>query len=73
MQPLDAIGPSDLPAITFVGSGEGTHAGTLNTGTPATAGRWRGSGLRRGQLRFTLCNARPGDYTVPIRFVLSAP
>ena len=40
---------------------------------PSTVGRWRGSGLRRGRLVFTLRDGTAGPSSVPVRFVLSAP
>ena len=73
VQPIDAAIGQDPTTITFAGVGAGTRAGTLSAAVPATAGRWTGSGRRSGRLLFTLCNARPGVYTVPVRFVLSAP
>lgn len=37
-------------------------------------GRWIGSGTRRGSVAFTLEGAtHPGSYSMPVRFVLSAP
>jgi len=66
MTPVDAV-------VTFSGSGDGTQAGTLSTVTPATAGRWHGSGLRRGRLVFRLRDAAHAPMSVPVRFVLSAP
>src|SRR5919107_4749505 len=41
-------------SITFEGEGDGTLAGALQGSGPAIAGRWQGSGLRRGRVRFTL-------------------
>jgi hypothetical protein len=66
LTPIDAV-------VTFSGSGEGTRAGTLTSVVPATAGRWHGSGLRRGHLVFRLRDASAGPSSVPVRFVLSAP
>ena len=73
VQPIDAPSvrirrPSHSPA-----SARGHAPAHSATAVPATAGRWTGSGRRSGRLLFTLCNARPGVYTVPVRFVLSAP
>lgn len=59
--------------ITFDGDGEGTRAGVLAMDGPSTVGRWRGSGLRRGRVVFTLREATAGASSVPVRFVLSAP
>ena len=59
--------------VTFSGSGDGTGAGILSTIASATAGRWHGSGLRRGRLVFRLRDAAHAPMSVPVRFVLSAP
>jgi len=59
-------------AITFEGEGDGTIAGTL-AATPSVAGRWQGSGLRKGRVRFTLLTGAAGSYEVPVRFVLTTP
>ena len=58
--------------VTFRGDGAGTVAGTLGAAGPTPVARWTGSGLRRGRLTFLL-RAGAGTYTLPIRFVLSAP
>jgi hypothetical protein len=63
--------PEGTP-VTFVGDGPGTDPGTLGAGLPTVAARWTGSGLRSGRLTFVL-RAPPGTYTIPVRFVLSAP
>jgi hypothetical protein len=59
--------------LTFVGEGEGTRGGTLVGGTSSVAARWTGSGHRTGRLVFALRTRASGSYTVPVRFVLSAP
>jgi len=70
----DALGgASDVGAVvTVAGDGEGTLTGVLRSGVPVLAGRWTGSGLRAGRLRFSM-NAGAGAYTLPVRFVLTAP
>ena len=66
-------GASDLELdLSFSGEGDGTRSGSLSS-LPSIAGRWTGSGAHRGRLSFALRAALPGDYTVPLRFVLSAP
>ena len=60
-------------AVTFAGEGEGTRSGALIAHAPAVAGRWNGSGLRTGRMGFALRSAAPGRYSLPVRFVLSAP
>jgi hypothetical protein len=47
--------------------------GSLDPSAQVVAGRWVGSGKRAGQLAFRLRSAVPGMYSVPVRFVLSAP
>jgi hypothetical protein len=67
-------GASDLESsVTFVGLGLGTLDGALGVARPAVAARWSGSGLRQGRLLFALRAGASGSYTVPVRFVLSAP
>lgn len=62
-----------VDAITFEGAGEGTTSGVLGSGSPAVAGRWTGSGQRTGRLIFTLYATNSGSYSVPVKFVLTAP
>jgi hypothetical protein len=69
---LPSMDCPDGTALTFVGEGPGTSAGTLDPVAPTIAARWTGSGLRTGRLKFVL-HTSPGTYTVPVRFVLSAP
>lgn len=59
--------------VTFAGDGDAAAGGTLDPTGPAVAGQWRGSGLRRGRLLFTLKASAAGTYEVPLRFVLSTP
>jgi hypothetical protein len=59
-------------ALTFSGAGDGTVSGALTT-APVQAARWHGSGHRRGVLTFEFRAAAPGEYLVPVHFVLSAP
>ncbi len=66
LTPVDGV-------VTFSGTGDGTRDGTLSTGGPALAGRWHGSGLRRGRLVFRLRDPARVPVSVPVRFVLSAP
>jgi hypothetical protein len=78
VEPLHAIngpgGAADVDASVSVG-GEGTGliGGTLALNGPTLAGRWHGAGLREGRLVFTLHANASGNYTVPVRFVLSMP
>lgn len=78
VEPLRAIegpgGAADADAaVEFAGDGTGTLAGRLEAAAPAVAGRWIGSGRRTGRLRFSLRSPASGAYTLPVRFVLSAP
>ena len=67
-----AGGPSADLAVGYRGDGE--NAGTLSGAGPHVAGRWTGSGLREGRVSFTLRGATgSGTYSLPLRFVLSAP
>lgn len=78
IEPLGAFGARGeldeaASTLTFVGEGEGTRGGTLVGGTSSVAARWTGSGHRTGRLVFALRTHARGSYTVPLRFVLSAP
>jgi len=59
--------------LAFSGVGEGTLSGTVAPTGLTVAGRWNGSGLRQGRLVFTLRTTAAGEYSIPVRFVLSAP
>lgn len=73
LRAIEGPGASDLePDLSFSGEGDGTRSGSLSS-LPSIAGRWTGSGAHNGRLSFALRAALPGDYTVPLRFVLSAP
>jgi hypothetical protein len=78
VEPLRAItgpgGASDVEtALTFGAQGDGLLSEVLQPSTPIVAGRWNGSGLRTGRVMFKLRASATGHYTVPVRFVLSAP
>jgi hypothetical protein len=60
-------------SLEFAGEGDGALSGSLAPSAPAVAGRWVGSGKRTGRLVFALRASAPGHYTLPVRFVLSAP
>ncbi len=71
MRQLD--GPGGSVDVSFNGEGEGTRDGALSDGAPSVVGRWTGSGSRAGRVAFSLRAAAPGDYNVPLRFVLTTP
>ncbi len=78
VEPVRAIegpgGAADVEAsVAFAGEGAGTLAGQIAPSSAAAAGRWTGSGRRTGRLRFSLRAGAAGAYTLPVRFVLSAP
>jgi hypothetical protein len=78
IEPLGSIagpgGAADVDAgISFDGDGDGTRSGTLGSAVPSIAGRWHGSGLHQGRLRFTLRATASGHYELPVRFVLTTP
>ena len=60
-------------AVTFIGEGDGTLAGTLETNRSVVAAQWSGGGQRRGRLIFTLRASAPGDYTLPVSYSLDTP
>lgn len=64
---------ADPGAVRFAGEGAGTLDGDLPAAGLSTAGRWLGSGMRTGRIVFSLAAAPAGSYTLPVRFVLSAP
>lgn len=67
-------GAADVESsMTFAGEGDGTLGGVISAAGPTVAGRWIGSGLRSGRLLFALRAAASGTYTIPMRFILSAP
>lgn len=74
IEPLGGIddGAEGIAAMTFAGEGQGTGRGALAVGGLTPVARWTGSGLRTGRLTFTL-RAAAGRYTVPVRFLLTAP
>ena len=72
--PSSVEGPADAQtSLTFSGVGEGTLSGAVAPSGLTVASRWTGSGLRHGTLVFALRATAPGKYTIPVRFVLSAP
>jgi hypothetical protein len=78
IEPVRAIGgpggAADVDAaMSFAGTGDATLTGLVRARGPAVAARWSGSGRRSGQLVFSLRASAPGNYTLPVRFVLSAP
>ena len=60
-------------AVTFSGDGAGTTQGTMVESRPIVAGRWVGSGRHTGRIVFELRAPVAGRYTLPVRFVLTAP
>jgi hypothetical protein len=60
-------------AVTFSGDGAGTTQGTIVASRPIVAGRWVGSGRHTGRIVFELRAPVAGRYTLPVRFVVSAP
>ena len=78
VEPVRAVqgpgGAADVEAaVTFAGEGTGTLSGALRPASTTVAGRWTGSGLRTGRLVFALRAGSSGSYTLPVRFILSAP
>jgi hypothetical protein len=67
-------GPSaNAVVVEYGGAFDGVVPGVLSTG-PQVAGRWTGSGVRHGQLVFTLRSpVTLTGGTIPLRFVLATP
>jgi hypothetical protein len=64
---------SGAVVIEYAGSEPGMLSGALSR-VPQVAGRWTGSGVRRGTLTFTLRSAGPvAGGSLPLRFLLSVP
>ena len=59
--------------LSIAAAGGDVLAGGALGGAPRVAGRWSGSGLRSGAIVFRLQGGAAGRYSVPVRFVLSAP
>jgi hypothetical protein len=60
--------------IGFSGAGDGTVDGVLVERQPSVAARWASSGIREGQLTFSVRgDIGPAGAVVPLRFVLSTP
>lgn len=71
--PQDSRSPDDdRPVLAFNGEAPGILTGVVSTDLSTVVARWAGSGLRAGRLTFALRAAR-GSYSVPVRFVLTAP
>lgn len=75
VSPADLEGAGGLPGVrlTFAGDGPGIASGALTWSESSVAGRWSGSGLRRGNLVFELHGAPPGVYTARVRLALTTP
>ena len=58
--------------LSFSGEGAGTRVGSVS-GEPTIVGRWTGAGSHTGRVSFALRAGVRGAYTVPLRFVLTAP
>jgi hypothetical protein len=59
--------------VQFVGEGDATLSGALPAGVTRIVARWIGGGQRRGRIVFTLRNAPPGAYSIPVRLSVSVP
>ena len=57
--------------LIFSGAGEGVLSGELIGGAPAIVARYIGGGQRHGQIVFTLEDAAPGIYTVPVSLFIT--
>ena len=63
----------DATNVSVANLGEGGAQGAMTTMRPVIAGRWIGSGRRTGRISFSLFASTAGVYSIPVRFVLSAP
>ena len=60
-------------ALSFIGEGDGMLAGSIAMTESTILGRWQGSGLREGRVIFKLRTNAAGNYSLPVRLVLSTP
>lgn len=67
-----APGAPDLALVFTSGAGP-QEGGRLAAGEPVVLARWSGGGRRTGRIVFTLEDAAPGLYTVPIQLTISVP
>jgi hypothetical protein len=58
--------------VTVAAQGQAACGGRLAVNVATPVARWIGSGLRTGRVTFTM-RAVAGLYTVPVRFLLTAP
>ena len=78
LEPVGGVqAPERGPAaqdLSVLYEGEGGNSGTASDAGRHVVGRWTGSGVRGGQVSFTLRGAEtPGVYSLSVKFVLSAP
>jgi hypothetical protein len=78
VEPMLAIqgpgGAADVEtSLSVSGEGQGLVSANLSATSGTVIGRWQGSGLRAGRLVFSLRANAAGNYSVPVRFVLSTP
>lgn len=67
-------GAADVDTVlSFIGEGDGMLAGSIAATESTILGRWQGSGLREGRVIFKLRATAAGNYSLPVRLVLSTP
>lgn len=70
---VEAVRGFDGTSVSFANLGDGGVQGAMMALRPVIAGRWIGSGRRTGRISFSIVAGSPGAYSMPVRFVLSAP
>lgn len=66
------VSDADGLSMRFASDGH-QETGRLTAGDPAVLARWSGGGRRDGRIVFTLEDAAPGIYSVPIQLTVSVP
>lgn len=74
LRAVETGGVAASPDLAVSFQADDGHTGTVAVGVPRVVGTWKGSGVRGGQVRFTLHGATAmGRYRLPVMFALSAP
>jgi hypothetical protein len=61
------------PVVRFSAAADGAFDTAVSAAYPVVVRRWTGSGRRTGTIAFALRAPQTGVYTVPVRFILTAP
>ena len=70
---VERIDDTSAGELNFASTAEGSAEGAFVHGKPAVAGRWVGSGHRRGTVTLSGSVSNEPTVDVPLRFLLTAP